>query len=277
MLTQTIADRFATIGAQQYMFSGDFQTEAQALDTLKKIRALGYDSVEMCGFLMALNPEKTVYPWPELIAEAGLSVCGLHESVEDLRARTDELIERARWLGAKRMVAAAATRVDFSDDEQVTGLMRDLNDIGRATRDAGLPLIYHNHNQELERAKGRRESALHRMLAEVDPALMGFELDVAHIQTAGASPEAWCRRAKGRLSLLHVCDKGPRHGAPGELMRPMDSLPLGEGNMEWEAILAAAAESGAEGIVLEAVCDWGDEGRFGAARVSREYLRGILK
>ena len=272
-----MAGQIKKLGVQQYMFGSEFKTREMAMNTLKKIRALGFDCIEMCGFLMAPNPQDGIYPWPEMLKEAGLTVCGLHESVEDLKARTQELIARARWLGTTRLVAAAATEVDFADDAQVSALMRDLNDIGRAAREAGLTLIYHNHNQELERAKGCEYSALTRMLTETEPELVGFELDVAHLQTAGASPEAWCRRTKGRLGLLHVSDRAPEHAEPGKLMRPMQSLPVGQGNMEWEAIFKAAAEAGAEGIVLEAVCSWGDEGVFGTARVSRDYILNILK
>ena len=267
----------ATLAAQQYMFSGDCRTRTQALDTLKKIRAMGFDSMEMCGFLMAPGPDEAVLPWPDLLKEAGLAACGLHESVEDLLARPDELIARARWLGAPRMVAGAATRVDFSSDAQVTALIRDLNVIGRLMRDAGLSFAYHNHNQELERSMSRRACALLRLIEETDPALVSFELDAAHLQTAGANPEAWCRRAAGRLALLHASDRGPRHGAPGELMRPMADLPLGEGVMEWKDILAAAAGAGAEGVVLESTGDWGGEGRFGNARRSLAFLREALK
>ena len=265
-----------TLAAQQYMFSGDFQTQAQALDTLKKIRALGFDSMEMCGFLMAPGPEKAVYPWPDLLTEAGLAACGLHESVEDLLADPEALIARACWLGAPRVVAGAATEVDFSDDGQVTALVRDLNELGRRMRGEGLAFAYHNHNQELERSAGRRACGLLRLMEETDPALVSFELDAAHLQTAGANPEAWCRRAKGRLALLHMSDRGPAHGAPGEFMRPIRDLPLGEGAMEWPAILTAAREAGAEGLVLESVCDWGGEGRFGNARRSLAFLRQVL-
>ena len=265
--------RFETLGVQQFMFREAFPTLTDARATLRGIREAGYDSIEMCGFLMAPNAEKAEYPWPELLAEAGLTVCGLHESVEDLMANTDKLIDRAHCLGAKRMVACATTATDFSVKADVDRLIDSLNHLTPVMADAGLPLLFHNHNQELEILPGTHTTALGRMLEETQVLL---ELDVAHVQTAGGSPEGWCRRAVGRLGLLHVSDRAPAHDGPGRLMRPMQSLPLGEGLMEWPAILEAAANSGARGIVLECAANWRDGYPMKDAAISRGYLRALL-
>ena len=70
--------------------------------------------------------------------------------------------------------------------------------------------------------------------------------------------------------------------AAGMGLTPSDALIEAEEAARFAALAARMEACGARVYavsrrVLEAVCDWGDEGRFGAARVSREYLRGILK
>ncbi|MCY2926086.1 MAG: sugar phosphate isomerase/epimerase, partial [Planctomycetota bacterium] len=71
------------------------------------------------------------------------------------------------------------------------------------------------------------------------------ELDTYWVAAGGGDPAAWIRRLPGRQPLLHLKDMAivPGHG--------QRFAPIGEGNLNWPAILAAAAESGVRWYLVE--------------------------
>ena len=263
---------FAVLGVQQYMFRDHFQSEAQAARTLETIRGLGFDSVEMCGFL--LNGSK--HPWPELLKAAGLKACALQESLEDLKKDPEGAMARARWLGTDTVAVGASVATDFSDGGQVTGMIADVNALGRLFWEKGFRVMYHNHNQELERPRQGGKCALERMIRELDRRYAGLEIDAYWLQAGGADPAAWCRRARGMVRFLHMNDCRVAPGKPGELIRGVQGTELGEGTMEWPSILEAAAAGGCRGLVLETHRDWRDGDPFLSAQISLAYIKNTL-
>jgi sugar phosphate isomerase/epimerase len=71
------------------------------------------------------------------------------------------------------------------------------------------------------------------------------EIDVYWIQAGGGDPAEWIRCCAGRQPLLHLKDMtvGPE--------REQRMAEVGEGNMNWQAILDAAREGGVEWCLVE--------------------------
>ena len=94
----------------------------------------------------------------------------------------------------------------------------------------------------MERFDGR--TGLEILYDESDPDLLKSELDTYWIQHGGGDPAAWIRNLKGRIPTIHVKD-----------MEMQGSTQLfaevGEGNLNWSAILEASRDSGVEWYIVE--------------------------
>jgi len=100
----------------------------------------------------------------------------------------------------------------------------------------GIDLSYHNHNHELARYG---EKTWLQMLYEK------AEIDVYWIQAGGGDPSDWIRRCAGREPLLHLKDMAVSGG------REQRFAEIGEGNLNWKAIIEAAKEGGVEWYIVE--------------------------
>jgi sugar phosphate isomerase/epimerase len=94
------------------------------------------------------------------------------------------------------------------------------------------------------------------------------EIDVYWIQAGGGDPAAWIRKCAGREPLLHLKDMAV---GPGREQRMAE---IGEGNMNWSAILQAAEESGVEWYLVEQDHCYGRD-PFESLAISYRNLRAM--
>ena len=104
---------------------------------------------------------------------------------------------------------------------------------------AGIRFGYHNHSLEF-RQRGRE----HYDLLLDEPDLM-LEVDVYWVAVAGLDPAELLRRAAGRIPEVHLKDLE----ALG--WEPPTFAPVGEGNLDWPAILDACRTGGTEWLIVE--------------------------
>jgi sugar phosphate isomerase/epimerase len=129
---------------------------------------------------------------------------------------------------------------------------------------AGMTFIYHNHSAEFMKFDGRTAIEI---MAEASPKHMGFELDVCWVQSGGADPAALIRKLGSRVPTIHCKDLGiGKDGKP-------HSMPVGRGNLNWPAILAAARDVGVKWLVVEVEDEHEKGDPFESLRVSIENLR----
>ena len=101
---------------------------------------------------------------------------------------------------------------------------------------------YHNHSFELEKFNGR--VGLATIYEDSDPRYLKAEIDTYWIQHGGGDSAAWIDKLKGRIPLVHLKDMAVRKGNP--IMAE-----VGEGNMNWKAILEACKRAGVEWYIVE--------------------------
>ena len=163
----------------------------------------------------------------------------------------EQAIERAATLGARFLVAATAKELVSFGPKGVTlrvdlpaagyrGIAAFLNRAGERCAVAGLRFAYHNHHVELRAVESGR-SGLELLLSETDPSRVGFELDLCWTVAGGADPRALFARHPGRFPLCHAKDTN----AAGE------DLDVGEGVVDFDAILADAERAGIEHVFVE--------------------------
>lgn len=270
-------------GVQQYMLRDHFKTEMEALNTLKKIKNIGYDSIELCGFLMepceltkgTPLEVKEKFDWDKLVKEAGIDICSIHEIFELMLNDPEAYIKKAKSFGITLMVSAATMATDFREPESVKKLTKDLNSLGRIFKDAGITLLYHNHNMEFARVPSTENIGMDYILNGTDPDLVKSEFDAFWAQNAGADPTVWCEKLKGRLFALHVNDCGVPNDGPGVSIRTAVGKELGTGNMELKKILNTAIGAGCKRAILEMHDNWINGDPFASMAVSYQFIKKL--
>lgn len=274
---------------QQIMLGTVTGNESQARQTLQRIKAAGYDGLELNRFM--IHPSSLMVrlmtraagmptgkggglDWKRLLREADLSVVSLHADLGSLEREGDQVAQEARDLGTDTVVITGMYRFDYSDETTVRELAKRLNAAGERLQKAGLSLLYHNHNVELLQVRpGLR--AYEILLGDTDPAFVNFEFDSYWFTDGGADAKDWMRRLGSRMKLWHVTDRGCRQQGPA--MTPIlkqDSVELGTGNMDLEGLREIALQSGIRAVVLESHKNWIGKDPIRSLETSAQWLKG---
>lgn len=272
---------------QQFMLGTVLNNEKQARETLGKIKAAGYDGIELCGFMIhptglmvRLMTKAAGMPtgnggkldWPALIKESGLQVPSLHYDLGSVERAPVAVAVEAKGFGTDKIVITGMYRFPYGDEAAVRELAGRLNRAGEALKKEGVQLLYHNHNCELQRVNGDTR-AYDIIVDETDPALVGFEFDSYWFADGGADPLAWMKRLGSRMRLWHINDRGARLAGPA--MTPIlnsDSLELGTGNLPLEKWAEQARANGVEAVILESHRNWVDKSPIKSLELSAEWL-----
>ena len=210
-------------------------TERDMPDTLRRVAGIGYPAVELAGFggLHATDLRA-------VLDESGLRASGAHVPLEDWNRDPGAVIADMHAMGSSHAIIPFVAPED-RNEAFTRRLAEDCNRWGELCRSEGITLSYHNHDFEFARMG---ETTMWEVLvAETDPALVHFELDLYWIKYGGADPETVLRDVGDRVSLVHLKDMAPDD--------TRSDLPVGEGTMPWPGLLETADEIGVEWYVAE--------------------------
>ena len=272
---------------QQFMLGSVLKNEASVRETLAAVKAAGYDSIELCGFM--LHPMGFVIrmltkaagmpvgsggnlDWEKLVSESGLNVVSVHQDLGSIERDAKAVAEEAKRFGTDTVVITGMYRFDYGSEEAVRELARRLNAAGKALAEEGIRLLYHNHNCELRKVNARK-CAYDILLEETDPDYVNFEFDSYWFTEGGADAQLWMRRLGSRMKLWHINDRGTRMTGPA--MTPIlktDSMELGTGNMDLEGLAEIAKENGIEAVILESHRNWIENSPVKSLQASAKWL-----
>ena len=273
---------------QQIMLGTVTGSESRARETLHRIKAAGYDGLELNRFM--IHPSSLMVrlmtraagmptgkggklDWHRLLQESGLEVVSLHADLGSLEREGEAVAEEARSFGTDKVVITGMYRFDYSDEKTVRELAQRLNAAGEKLRQQGISLLYHNHNVELLPVQpGMR--AYDILLRDTDPSYVNFEFDSYWFTDGGADAKAWMRHLGSRMKLWHVTDRGSRQSGPA--MTPIlkaDSMELGTGNMDLEGLRDIALANGVDALVLESHKNWIDRDPLKSMELSAKWLK----
>ncbi|MGQ9524520.1 MAG: sugar phosphate isomerase/epimerase family protein [Armatimonadota bacterium] len=224
------------LAAQMYTLRELTRTPADIAETMKKVSAIGYRAVQLSA-LGEIDTRKL----KTILDGEGLQVCATHVGYERLRDDLPAVIEEHLLLGC-RHIAIGSMPGEFRSEEGYVRFAREASEVAAKLAEAGFVFGYHNHSFELERYGSR--TGLDILFEESDPNVFTMEIDTYWIQHGGGDPAAWIRRAVGRIPLVHLKDMGIVDGK--QVMAE-----VGEGNLNWPAILEACRASGVEWYIVE--------------------------
>jgi sugar phosphate isomerase/epimerase len=248
------------IALQCYTIREHARTARELAASLSRVREIGYRAVQISGTgpIDAAEIRR--------IADGeGLSICASHEPGRTLVENPEAVALRLAIFGC-RYTAYPYPHVPLDSVERVQELAGALNRAGAVLKAAGMVLAYHHHALEFQRV-GRR-TILEELLARTDPELVQVEIDTYWVQAGGGDPAAWCGRLKRRLPLVHLKDYAIADNQPV-------MAALGEGNLDFPRIVAAADASGCEWFIVEQ--DHGFADPFEAIGTSLRYLESLAE
>lgn len=225
------------VGAQLYTVRDYTKTIEDVATTLKKVAAIGYRVVQISGF-GPVDPRQVA----RLVEDNGLTVAATHMSWERFTRDLDNLIEEHLLWKCSHPAVGSLPR-EYHSLEGLKRFVEELAPVAEKLASAGMDFSYHNHNHELAKYNG--VTWLERLYDVAPREMLHFEIDTYWIQAGGADPAWWIRKCAGREPLLHLKDMivTPE--------REQRFAEIGEGNLNWPAILQAAAESGVAWYLVE--------------------------
>lgn len=228
----------APIGVQLYTMRNSGTTDEQ----LAAVQRSGIRHVETAGNLGATGAEAR-----DLLSSYGLSAISAHVSLFELRDNMPEVIAYNQQLGNDTIVLPWLPSTP-SDVAGWAALGAELAGFADTLKEHGMRFAYHNHAAEMQVFDGT--TALEIMLDAAGP-LVKAQLDLAWAHIGGVDPVAMLNRLSGRVISVHAKDAavepGPTVGGSGNAM----FAAVGEGVLDWDAILPAAHAAGVEWYIIE--------------------------
>lgn len=226
------------IGFQLYTCRDLLNTPAGIAATFKRLRAIGYTAVELCGVSNVTDNEL------KCIAEGeGIAIWSAHLSSENLLAEPEKAVERLDTFGCSVGAYPYPAGIDFASPQAVAELIAKLQSAGQVFRAAGKTLCYHNHHHEFRKIDGKL--ILDRIYDGTSRDALQAELDTYWVQFGGGNVVEWCEKMANRLPVLHLKD----YEITSE--NTVRFCEIGAGNLNFKKIIAAAEASGCRRFVVE--------------------------
>lgn len=225
------------VGAQLYSVYKFTQTIEGVAETAKKVARIGYSAVQVSGF-GPVDPKEVA----RIMADNGLTIAATHVAWERLLKDLDAVIEQ-HVLWRCHHPAIGGLPQEYHGADGVRRFLDELSPVAEKLAKAGMDFSYHNHNHELARFGAKTWLAM--LYEQSDPRVLKAEIDTYWIQAGGGDPAAWIRKCAGREPLVHLKDMIV---TPGREVRFAE---VGEGNLNWPAILQACRDGGVEWYLVE--------------------------
>ncbi|HDS1148140.1 TPA: sugar phosphate isomerase/epimerase [Stenotrophomonas maltophilia] len=226
----------APIAVQMYTLRNAGTLDQQ----LKIVHDAGVHAVETVG-----TQNVSAAELKQLLDRYSIRAISSHVPLADLRNDLDGVVAFNRTIGNTTLVVPYLDQKDRPTDAAGwTALGQELGRISKRVRDKGMHLAYHNHDFELADFNGR--TGLELLFDAAGPGLQ-TELDLAWVARAGLDPAVMLGKFHGRLFAVHAKD----NAAKGQAEDEGGFAAVGQGVLDWNAILPAAAAANVQWYIVE--------------------------
>jgi sugar phosphate isomerase/epimerase len=221
------ARRIDRIGLQLYTVRSAMTKDLEG--TIAAIAAAGITELEFAGYY-----NKPAEWWRDTMKRHGLNSPSTHVGLPGTDAEWEPHFAMSKSMGQTWVIVPSIGR-DYRSADGFKRLADRLNSGGALAKAAGLRMGYHNHDFEFAPLDSGT-NGLSILLANTDPTLVDFELDLYWAVKAGQDPLAMIAAHPKRFVCCHVKDAGP---APARAM-----MDVGAGTIDFKTILAAGRKAG---------------------------------
>jgi sugar phosphate isomerase/epimerase len=206
-----------------------------AKGTMEKLAKMGYKQFESYSkdpfWGMSASEAKS------FLKSIGVDMVSTHLGLADI---TDEMAAKAAEVGLKYLICPAIG--GQASAEAWKKKASEFNEKGEICKKHGLKFGYHNHSYSFENKNGVIGQDI--LLAESDPSLVIFELDIFWIEASKNSSIEHLTKHKGRYELCHIKqmianDPKPKQGD------------LSSGLIDYSKVLRVAKDTGMKYFYVE--------------------------
>ena len=229
------------VGAQLFTCRKYTRTIKDIAETFEKISGIGYTAVQISAF-GPVDPKEVA----RIVDDSGLTVAATHVGWPRCLNELDATIEEHKmWNCAHPAVGCLPGEYCSEGADGVKRFLDELAPVAEKLAAEGMDFSYHNHSHELVRCGPDGETWLELLYSQAAPDVLKAEIDTYWIQHGGADPAVWVAKCAGREPLLHLKDMCI---TPEREQRMAE---IGEGNLNWPAILAEADKAGVQWYLVE--------------------------
>ena len=205
--------------------------------TLNRIAEIGYNWIEAAdysnGLFYGFDPAR----FAGIVNSAGMSLISSHNGMD--MDNYERIIDDCEAAGMRYVIIPSLPGSAFKSAESLRQTVDLFNIVGERAASAGLKAGFHNHQVELRDVDGI--IPLDFFIENTDPDIFCFEMDIAWLTAAGASPVDYFNRYPGRFELLHIKD----------LTADKRDATLGEGTLDFNPVFAAVRKAGMKYFFIE--------------------------
>lgn len=233
-------------GLALYTLREDMAQDAKGV--LKKVADMGYAYIESSGYENGKYYGMEPVDFKNYLLEVGLIPISSHQATVTLE-NADQMIADAKEAGFRYFVIPVPPMGHFSYNttthsmemsNELELLVNIFNAIGKKCKNAGLELLYHNHDFEFKKNTDGI-IPIEYFLDHTDPQYVNFQMDLFWVTKTGADPIEYFNKYPGRFKIWH--------------MKDMDNegkfAPIGEGTINFERIIAQKNLSGMQFYLVE--------------------------
>jgi len=266
-----------TVALQLYTVR-DF-TEKDLPGTLSKVKAMGYDAVELAG---TYGLETAAFK--QQLDTAGLKAPSAHVPFSAFAEDMEGTVAMYKALGCKVLSIPHLSLEDLPGGPNFEKSKEVIQKAAALCKAQGLILAYHNHAFEFETLPCGA-FVLDALFDKIPADQLQAQIDTGWVTVAGLDPVPYINKYSGRCPTVHLKDvvQVDNAGKTVELLGSANKLesgakyedrPVGQGVQNMPAVTKAAVEAGAFILVVEL-----DEAvgmtSLEAAKQSVEYLKSL--
>ncbi len=216
--------------------------------TLKTVAETGYTNIEAAGYKDGMYYGMSPEDFKIYLNELNLTPISTHQSSVTLENAATEMAH-AKAAGFEYFVVPIPPMGLFNYDNttntmSMTGgaenLANILDELGKKADEAGLKLLYHNHDFEFVKDEDGIVP-IDYLLENCDPKYVNFQMDLFWVIKAKADPLVYFEKYPGRFKIWHVKDMDTE----GKF------APVGRGTIDFSRILEKKEQSGMQYYMVE--------------------------
>lgn len=216
--------------------------------TLKAVADAGYAYVESANYADGKFYGMTPAEFKSYLKTLGLTAKSAHMGMVNME-NADQLIADVKTAGISYFVIPVPPMGMFTFDQTTRSmamkgtaddLVKIMNTLGEKCHNAGIKLLYHNHDFEFKPlADGTVIEDV--LLEKCNPEFVNFQMDLFWVTKAEVDPLAYFNKYPGRFHAWHVKDMSTE----GVF------APVGTGTIDFKRILKAKKKSGMKFYLVE--------------------------
>ena len=197
------------IGLQIYSLGDELYKDVPG--GMKKLKKMGYQTIELAGYGKGKIRDIELMDFKKMADDAGITILSSHvnppvreytkDNLNTIKEYWKKTADDHAKLGVKYLVQPG--QPSTRNVEETKFVCEVFNEAGKIVKAAGIPFGYHNHDMEF--AKG--EKVYDIFLANTDPSLVFFEMDVYWAVMGQQDPVEYITKYADRIKVLHIKDR----------------------------------------------------------------------